>query len=183
MQSKKWFLARALSLAVALALAAAVVCFADLDVSPEEERQDNETQAVEHAAFEFYAALNALFTGDVAPMQAIWSHANDVTYMGPVGGFQTGWQQVGKRWEEQAALHLGGHIEPKDMRIIIGEDLASVQCLEVGSNLDAPVRPLHVSIRATSLFRKDNGHWKMISHHADLLPYLEKEPPINTGDD
>ena len=144
---------------------------------------DNEKESVEQAAHQFYSALNALFTGDVAPMQEIWSHADDVTYMGPVGGFQVGWPQVNDRWEEQAALHLGGKIEPKDIQIIIGDNLASVQCFEVGDNLEADIRPLHVSIRATSLFRKENGEWKMISHHTDLLPYLEKEPPLTSGDE
>jgi ketosteroid isomerase-like protein len=34
---------------------------------------------------------------------------------------------------------------------------------------------VQVSIRATNLFRKENGAWKMIGHHTDLLPFLEKE--------
>ena len=32
-----------------------------------------------------------------------------------------------------------------------------------------------VSIRATNIFRKENGAWKMIGHHTDLLPFLDKE--------
>jgi ketosteroid isomerase-like protein len=44
----------------------------------------------------------------------------------------------------------------------------------VGSNLDAEGRPLQVSIRATNVFRKENGDWKMIGHHTDLLPFLNK---------
>jgi hypothetical protein len=24
------------------------------------------------------------------------------------------------------------------------------------------------------VFRKENGKWKMVGHHADILPYLEK---------
>ena len=183
MQTKKMILAWVLSLAVA------PLGFAAADVSPADEARDNQTQAVEHATLQFYASLNALFNGDVAPMQAIWSHADDVTYMGPVGGFQVGWQQVNNRWEEQAGLHLGGQIEPKDIRIVVGDSLASVQCLEVGNNLDADGETEKVSIRATSLFRKENGQWKMISHHTDLLAYLDEEAdemsdamPDNTAD-
>jgi hypothetical protein len=29
-----------------------------------------------------------------------------------------------------------------------------------------------VSIRATNLFRKEDGSWKMIGHQTDLLPFL-----------
>lgn len=135
----------------------------------------DDTKAVEQAAAKFYSSLNALFTGDASPMQEIWSHADDVTYMGPAGGFQVGWEAVRADWEAQAALKLGGKVEPYDVRVTVGNDLAFVQCYEQGNNLDAEGRPLQVSIRATNLFRRENGQWKMIGHHTDLLPYLEKQ--------
>ena len=128
-------------------------------------------------------SLNTLFKGDATGMEEVWSHANDVTYMGPVGGFQTGWQQVGKRWEQQAALKLGGKVEPKEIHITIGGQLASVQCLEAGNNVDAEGQSEEVSIRATSLFRKENGEWKMIGHHTDPLTYLENETEEETSAD
>jgi len=31
-----------------------------------------------------------------------------------------------------------------------------------------------VSIRATNPFRKEDGAWKMIGHHADRLAYIPK---------
>jgi ketosteroid isomerase-like protein len=133
----------------------------------------DETQAVAQANAQFYASLNALFGGDVAPMQQIWSHADDVTYMGPVGGIQTGWQQVGTAWEVEAGMKLGGKVDPVATQITVGGNLASVQCLEVGNNLDADGKPEEVSIRSTSLFRKENGQWKMIGHHTDLLPFFD----------
>ena len=30
------------------------------------------------------------------------------------------------------------------------------------------------SIRATNIFRKEDGQWKMIGHHVDLLPQMAK---------
>ena len=64
---------------------------------------DDDTQAVKAAVATFHDALNTLFTGDVAPMKVIWSHADDVTYMGPVGGMQVGWSQIEPYWDKQAA--------------------------------------------------------------------------------
>ncbi len=43
---------------------------------------------------------------------------------------------------------------------------------EKGQNVDAEGRTQKVSIRATSLFRKEDGRWKMIGHHSDLLTFL-----------
>jgi ketosteroid isomerase-like protein len=135
----------------------------------------DETKAVEQATAQFYTSLNAMFTGDAGPMLAIWSHADDVTYMGPAGEFQVGWSEVREIWEAHAALRLGGKVEPFETRYIVGKDLAFSQCYEKGSNLDAQGRTVQVSIRATNLFRKENGKWKMIGHHTDLLPFLEKQ--------
>ena len=135
----------------------------------------DDTKGAEEASAKFYTSLNTLFTGDATPMQAIWSHADDVTYMGPAGGFQIGWEQVRDTWEAQAALKLGGKVEPFETRVTVGDDLAFVQCYERGDNLDAQGAPVQVSIRATNVFRKENGEWKMIAHHTDLLPFLEKQ--------
>jgi ketosteroid isomerase-like protein len=126
------------------------------------------------AAADFYAALNALFQGELAPMAEVWSHADDVTYMGPDGGFQVGWKEVLAEWEKQAAMELGGRVEPEGTRIIRDRDLAVTHNFERGENVNTGGMPGSVSIRATNLFRKENGTWKMIGHHADRLPYLSK---------
>jgi hypothetical protein len=38
-----------------------------------------------------------------------------------------------------------------------------------------------VSIRATNLFRKESGAWKMIGHHTDLLPFLESSLKVGSA--
>lgn len=142
----------------------------------------DETQAVEAAAARFYASLNTMFQGDASPMQQVWSHADDVTYMGPAGDFKQGWNQVRDVWQAQAALKLGGNVEAIETRVTVGNDLAVTQCVEKGSNLDAQGRPVPVSIRATNVFRKENGQWKMIGHHTDLLPFLQSETLTSSVD-
>ena len=122
----------------------------------------------------FYAALNRLFAGEVEPMKAVWSHADDVSYMGPTGQFDRGWPAVLKDWEGQAAMKLGGKVEPSEMRVIAGSDLAVVSCYEVGENTNAAGKVEQVKLRATSIFRKEGGLWKMVGHQTDKLPYLAK---------
>ena len=134
---------------------------------------DDEKSAREAAA-QFYKALNVMFTGGLDPMKEIWSHSDDVTYMGPGGGFRVGWKQVLKDWEAQADMKLGGRVEPVDMQVIVGNDLAIIQNYEKGENKAQDGKAVTVSIRATNIFRKEKGEWKMISHHTDLLPHLNK---------
>jgi ketosteroid isomerase-like protein len=135
---------------------------------------DNDERQVREATAQFYAALNRMFRGDLGSMKEIWSHASDVTYMGPGGGFQVGWDQVLSTWEAQAAKRLGGKVEPADMRVTVGQDLAIVSDIEKGENTNADGKLEKVSIRATNMFRKEGDKWKMIGHHTDLLPYLAK---------
>lgn len=160
-KSMRWF--------AAVAFCAVGVFFAVGAVRAE----DKAAQEVRAVAGQFYAALNAMFAGDVAPMTAVWSHRNDVTYMGPAGGFRVGWTQVLADWQAQAALKLGGKVEPQEMRITAGRELAVVSNIEAGQNV-VDGKTQTVTIRATNVFRKERGQWKMIAHHTDLLPYLQK---------
>lgn len=135
---------------------------------------DNDKSAVMAANAGFYAALNRMFVGESAPMESVWSHADDVTYMGPTGGYDRGWSAILKNWREQAAMHLGGKVEPTDIQFIAGHDLAVVSEYEVGENTNAKGVVAKLKLRATNIFRKENGQWKMIGHHTDTLPYLAK---------
>ena len=117
---------------------------------------DDDTQAVKAAVATFHDALNVLFTGDVAPMKAIWSHADDVTYMGPVGGMQVGWAQVEPYWDKQAAKKLGGKVNPVDVHITASPTLAVVHYYEKGENV-IDGKPQPVNIRATTTFRNEGG--------------------------
>jgi ketosteroid isomerase-like protein len=60
------------------------------------------------------------------------------------------------------------------MQINLGQDIAITHNFEKGENINAEGKPRKVSIRATTLFRKEDGKWKMIGHHTDSLPFLAK---------
>lgn len=127
---------------------------------------------VKMAAEQFYQALNSMFKGDLDPMLEVWSHKDDVTYMGPSGGILVGWEEVRNSWEEQAGLKLGGKVEPVDMIVIVGNKIGITVNYERGTNY-INGKQKTVNIRATNVFRLENGKWKMISHHTDVLPWLE----------
>jgi len=131
-------------------------------------------QGVTAAANGFYAALNQMFTGDLTAMKNVWSHADDVTYMGPGGGVQRGWPAVQAEFQKQADKKLGGKVNGEEMQFTVGSDIAVLTDYERGQNTNADGKPSTVSLRATSTFRLENGAWKMIGHHTDTLPYLKQ---------
>ena len=150
--------------ALMLALGAASIAWA----------ADTDKDAVMAAHAKFYAALNAMFTGAVGPMTEVWSHADDVTYMGPTGNYDRGWPAVLKDWQGQAAMKLGGKVAASDMQAVIGQDLAVITNYEIGENTNAQGKVEQVKLRATNTFRKEGGQWKMVGHQTDKLPYLAK---------
>jgi ketosteroid isomerase-like protein len=133
-----------------------------------------DAEAVAKANDQFYAALDAIFEGNLAPMDAVWSHADDVTYLPPDGTLVVGWEQVRASWQKQAAKKFGGHVGPQDVHITVGSDLASVCNFEKGVNPNVDGKKQSISIRSSKVFRKENGAWKLISDHADPLPFLQQ---------
>ncbi|MFM1902678.1 MAG: hypothetical protein RLZZ440_578, partial [Planctomycetota bacterium] len=120
----------------------------------------------------FYRALNVMFTGDGEPMKDAWSHADDISYMGPGGNYLVGWKTIEKEWDEQTARKLGGRITPIDVHTIEAGDLAVINCIESGEN-EVNGKPQTVKIRSSTVFRKEAGVWKVVGHQTDKLPYLE----------
>lgn len=151
-------------------LSLAMLSFGGADRMLGAEKDEEEVRKV---TLGFYAALNAMFTGETGPMEEVWSHADDVTYMGPFGEYLLGWKKVRESWEKQADMKMKGKVEPEEMRVTAGEDLAVTQTYEKGTVYPSG-KPLKVSIRATNLFRKENGKWKMIGHHTDRLALPEQ---------
>lgn len=137
-------------------------------------RAGDDTAAVMAASDRFYVALNKLFTGEIEPMKAVWSHAEDVTYMGPTGQLERGWAAILKDWEGQAAMKLGGKVEPAEVKVVLGSDIAVVTGYEVGENTNAKGKVEKLKLRASSVNRMEDGQWKMIGHQTDPLPYLAK---------
>lgn len=132
-----------------------------------------ETAQIKQINDEFYKALNAMFSGNVNPMISLWSHEDDVAYLGPQGGILIGWNQVLDAWTEQSEMKLEGKVEPHDFHYIIEKNMGISQGYEVGTNF-INGKPQKIKIRAINIFRKENGQWKMILHQTDILPYLKK---------
>ena len=127
---------------------------------------------INEAVDQFYKALNAIIAGDIEPMKEIWSHADDVTYLDPSGAFLVSWNDVLASWQKQADLNIGGDVHPENLHLIEVDNPAVTHNYEIGtSRLRGDNEP--VNIRVTNVFRKEDGRWKIISHHTDLMNILE----------
>ncbi len=136
---------------------------------------DADTAGVRDATTAFYAALNDMFVGNIAPMEALWSHESDVTQLGPMGGRLVGWDAVGADWRRVADVKLGGKVVAEGILVVAGPCMGYSVTEEVGQNIGADGKPIEVRFRATNIFRKEKGGWKMVHHHTDLSQGLIAE--------
>jgi ketosteroid isomerase-like protein len=122
---------------------------------------------VRAASDQFYSALDAMANGDASSMADIWSHEDDVTTMHPIGGREEGWDAVWGSWEGVASASSDGTITRSNQDIRVIGNGAYELCTESASWTFAG-EPLSLEGRATNVYRKENGEWKIVHHHADL---------------
>ena len=136
-------------------------------------------QELRDANDQFYVALNIMFTGNIEPMNSIWSHGEDVTLMGPFGGRLESWDVVGAELKKDADMKLGGKVICKELLVHAGTDMGYTVCIEEGENMSAEGKPVPVSFRVTNIFRLENNQWKMVHHHTDISSALQEA--VKTG--
>jgi ketosteroid isomerase-like protein len=127
---------------------------------------------IQQAGDRFYAALNQMVFGDASGMAGVWSHGPDVTTMHPLGGREAGWEQVRTTWERAASLFTAGRVTVSDQVIVpLTEDVAYTMANE---RSEGTIGGEAVSFehRVTNIYRREDGSWKLVHHHTDLVPEM-----------
>lgn len=130
-------------------------------------------QGIREANDRLYVGLNDMFEGDMQVLNALWSHSESTTYMGPFGGSITGWTAISEEFNKVAAMKLGGKITGSNAHVFPGTNIGYTTCVEVGENISPDGTPVEVSHRATNIFQLQEGQWRLIHHHTDISTQLE----------
>jgi ketosteroid isomerase-like protein len=109
--------------------------------------------------------------GNPEPLKELWSRREDVTLANPFGPPVRGWDEVAKASDRAASQardgeFLGFEIVAKH----VTSELAYVVEIErarakMGESED--MTPL--DLRVTMVFRPEDGEWKVVHRHADLI--------------
>lgn len=128
----------------------------------------------DEAVEQYHRGLREFVKGNPAPNQQIFSHREDVTLANPVASIAPvtrGWEQVGANIEMNAAKVRDGEITAFErVAEYITSDLACIVEIEravgrVGAREDlAPW-----DLRVTTVFRPEDGAWKVVHRHADAI--------------
>jgi ketosteroid isomerase-like protein len=119
----------------------------------------------------YHLALGEFMKGNPASARALYSQRDDVTLGNPFGPFARGWKQVVETMEKAASNYKDGDAAGfENLAKCVTSDLAYLVEVErlrskVGGRSD--VTPL--ALRATSIFRPEDGLWKLVHRHADPI--------------
>ncbi len=120
-----------------------------------------------------YVGLNEMFIGNLKPLEALWSHSDSISYMGPFGGYLRGWDAVHKDFQAVTDMKIGGKISCELLGSNVVGAVGYISCVEVGENIDPSGKPVAVRHRATNIFQWDNEQWRLVHHHTDISNQLE----------
>ena len=117
---------------------------------------------------EVEAAQVQLVSGKSAAFKALWSHGDDVTLSGGLGGvIAKGWADVSKRLDWVATQYVDGTRTHQEIARYVGQDLAYVVLRET-IRFKGPDGGVSVQeLRVTQVFRRLDGRWRIVHRHAD----------------
>ncbi len=127
---------------------------------------DDIDEVIEH----YDLALDEFMRGDPEPVKKIFSHREDVTLANPFFPVGHGWEQVAERLERAASNFRDGEASFETVEKYVTPELAYLVRIERakakvgGSEELAPI-----ALRVTSIFRPEEGTWKVVHRHADPI--------------
>jgi uncharacterized protein (TIGR02246 family) len=128
-------------------------------------------QDLESAIEESHAALAAILKGDPSGYKALFSDREDVTLGNPFGPYAHGREQVEDTLVRAASNYRDGTVTGVElMATYVSGDLACVVEVERGkAKVGGGQEVLPLAVRVTSLFRREDGAWKLVHRHADPI--------------
>jgi ketosteroid isomerase-like protein len=109
--------------------------------------------------------------GNPEPQKELFSHREDVTLANPLGPPARGWEQVDQALNRAASTIRDGHIvDAETVAKYATPELAYVVEIErVKAKLGAREDITPFALRVTTVFRPEDGVWKVVHRHADPI--------------
>jgi ketosteroid isomerase-like protein len=117
-----------------------------------------------------HEAITHQSQGRPEPFLDLWSHAEDVTIMAAIGGYQVGFGQVSALLTAASKTQHFDSWSAENVVTIVDGDLAfSVELEHYGKR----GQENGMTIRATQIYRREAGEWKVVHRHGDVLSPIE----------
>ena len=124
-----------------------------------------------------HQALDEFTRGGHEPLAKLWSQRDDVPLGNPFGPFVRGFEQVVQTMQRAASLYRDGEAVGFDL---VAEEVTTdfaylVEVERYSAKLGGREEVNSVELRVTSIFRNEDGAWRLVHRHAD--PITSARPP------
>jgi ketosteroid isomerase-like protein len=113
--------------------------------------------------------VRALHSGDAGPRMALWSRHEPVTLFGAALTLR-GWDRMEPAFEWLAAsFHGSSSYEFEVLAAGVSGDLGYIAGIETTAVTVGETDAVPFKLRVTTVFRREDGTWKVVHRHADAL--------------
>jgi ketosteroid isomerase-like protein len=136
-----------------------------------------ELSNLEQAVEKSHQAVGAFVTGDPTPLGMLYSRRDDATLANPFGPPVRGWNDIAKTMDRAAEVYREGEaIGFELISEFATSDLGYVVEIErFRSKIGGADELKEFALRVTTIFRLEDGAWKVVHRHAD--PITSLRPP------
>jgi ketosteroid isomerase-like protein len=128
----------------------------------------------------YHRALALFVTGDSSAQEALFSRRDDVSLANPLGPPARGWPDVSDRLRTAAAqLSDGVSLGFERISAYIDGGLAyTVEIERSRAKLGDADEPSTMSLRVTTIFRREDDGWTIVHRHADPITSLRSTESV-----
>jgi uncharacterized protein (TIGR02246 family) len=133
------------------------------------------TSDIDQTIEQYHQALDEIIKGNAEPNAKIFSQRDDVSLANPLGPTVRGRKQVVETMERAASFLRDGQPTSFENTVkVVTPDLAFIveterTNIKLGGRQDfAPV-----ALRVTTIFRREDGVWKVVHRHADPIVSIQ----------
>jgi len=125
---------------------------------------------------QYHLALGEFVKGNPEPNKMVFSHREDVTLANPLGPPVRGWEQVAATMERaDSQVREGEIVAFENVARYVTPELAYLVWVErTKAKLGARQDIVPFALRVTTIFRPEEGTWKVVHRHAD--PIITAQP-------
>jgi ketosteroid isomerase-like protein len=126
---------------------------------------------------EYHRAGLEITNGNPEVYKTLYSRRDDVTLANPFGPPARGWSDVEATLDRAATNYRDGEVAGfETVSTVITPELAyTVEIESYRARVGGAAEVTPVAIRVTTVFRREDGVWKVVHRHAD--PIVAPRPP------
>jgi ketosteroid isomerase-like protein len=120
---------------------------------------------------QYHLALDEIMKGSAEGYKRVYSRRDDVTLANPFGPPARGWDEVAKTLERAASHYRDGESTGFEnvAKYITAELAYTVEMERMQAKVGGRENITPISARVTTIFRPEEGTWKVVHRHADPI--------------